>query len=97
MVERGTEEGQALNMIPMEMRKEDMAFGGLLRGHNFVAELADARSGVKNKTASFFSDYFDAGGIAANSREEIIRQGREKKLSRLLTLDILTRYPLDRR
>ena len=70
---------------------------GFLRREYLVAELADAGAGVEDEAASLFRDHLDAGGIAPDGREEVIRQGREEKLARFLALDVLGRDPLDRR
>ena len=96
-IEGGPEERQALYVVPMEMRKEKMAIRRVLGRRYLVPEFADSRAGVEDEAAALPGDHFDARGIAADGREEVIRQGRQEELARLLARDVLGRDPLDRR
>ena len=81
LIESWGKKGQALNMVPMKVRKENVTIRGVFRGCDFQPQLAYARPRVEYDTMLGIDGKFYAGSIPTYCIEQIFGQGREKFLS----------------
>ena len=72
--ERGHEEGEAVDVVPVGMAEEDVGAHGAAAAHEVEPEFAHARAKVDNEQRAVFGLDFDAGGVAAVANG--IRSGR---------------------
>ena len=67
LLEEGMEERDALNVVPVIVRYENVGFDGAMAGLLFpaIAEEADAGAAIEDEARAVTGDDFYAGGVAA--------------------------------